>query len=133
PNWRSTTGSPARFDALAQKLKTQPVVISLPGGATLFFDYSILIASTLNAMYDSFSWPGFAQFLALLEAEASSSALGAQLTASWESQGLITKRGFPAYPNLLEGFPGVACSDTDNPHSYAAWSQAAADAQAQFG
>jgi pimeloyl-ACP methyl ester carboxylesterase len=133
PNCAFAPGSAGRFDALAQKLKTQPVVISLPGGATLFFDYSILIANALGAMYDSFSWPGFAQFLALLEAEASSSALGAQLTASWEGQGLITKRGFPAYPNLLEGFPGVACSDTDNPDSYAAWSQAAADAQAQFG
>jgi pimeloyl-ACP methyl ester carboxylesterase len=133
PNCAFAPGSAGRFDALAQKLKTQPVVISLPGGATLFFDYSILIANALGAMYDSFSWPGFAQLLALLEAEASSSALGAQLTELWESQGLITKRGFPNYPNLLEGFPGVACSDTDNPDSYAAWSQAAADAQAQFG
>jgi hypothetical protein len=33
----------------------------------------------------------------------------------------------------LESFPGVACADSDNPHTYAAWSAAAAAAEAQFG
>ena len=35
--------------------------------------------------------------------------------------------------NFLEGFPAVACSDSDNPDAYAAWSAAAAAAEASFG
>jgi len=33
----------------------------------------------------------------------------------------------------LESFPGVACADSDNPHTYAAWSAAADAAEAQYG
>ena len=39
----------------------------------------------------------------------------------------------PDYPNFVEGFPGVACSDSDNPDAYAAWSIAGAAADARFG
>ena len=48
---------------------------------------------------------------------------------------LIAKRGFPRYPNFIEGTPAVACPDTDNPDDYAAWSTAAAasDATGYFG
>jgi pimeloyl-ACP methyl ester carboxylesterase len=87
--------SASRFDALAQSLKTQPVLITLPDGTLLFFNYSIFIANALGAMYNSFSWPSFAELLALIEAEASSTALGAQLQTFWASQGFIAKRGFP--------------------------------------
>ena len=45
----------------------------------------------------------------------------------------IAKRGFPQYPNFVEGFPAVACSDSDNPDSYAAWSAAGAASDAAFG
>jgi pimeloyl-ACP methyl ester carboxylesterase len=47
----------------------------------------------------------------------------------------VTKRGFPTYPNFLEGFPAVACSDSDNPDDYQAWvdAGAAADATSYFG
>ena len=37
------------------------------------------------------------------------------------------------YVNELEGFPGVACTDGDNPHNYPAWSIAGALADAQYG
>jgi hypothetical protein len=37
------------------------------------------------------------------------------------------------YLNFPEAFPGVACSDTDNPDDYAAWSRAGKAAQARFG
>jgi hypothetical protein len=37
------------------------------------------------------------------------------------------------YENFVEGFPGVACSDSDNPDAYAAWSIAGARSDAQFG
>ena len=41
--------------------------------------------------------------------------------------------GFPEYPNFVEGFPAVACTDSDNPDSYAAWSAAGAASDAAFG
>src|SRR5207249_4418253 len=36
-------------------------------------------------------------------------------------------------PNFVEGFPGVACADSDNPDSYDAWSTQGALADEQFG
>jgi hypothetical protein len=37
------------------------------------------------------------------------------------------------YVNDIEGFPGVACSDTDNPDDFGAWSTAGAAADAAHG
>jgi pimeloyl-ACP methyl ester carboxylesterase len=37
------------------------------------------------------------------------------------------------YPNAVEGSPGVACSDTDNPRSFATWQQAADRAEQRYG
>jgi pimeloyl-ACP methyl ester carboxylesterase len=45
----------------------------------------------------------------------------------------IAKRGFPHYFNAPEGFPGVACADSDNPDSYDAWVTAGAAADAAHG
>ena len=125
-------GAAARFAALADSLKTSPIALPIGPDQTMSFTYAHLISNALGAMYNSFSWPSFADFLAFLESQTSVSA-GARLTAYWQEQGYITKRGFPRYPNFLEGFPGVACSDSDNPDSYRDWSVAAATAEAQFG
>jgi pimeloyl-ACP methyl ester carboxylesterase len=125
-------GAAARFAALADSLKASPIPLPLDPNRTFLFTYADLVANTLGAMYDSFSWPSFADFLAALESEASVSA-GVTLTTFWRERGYITKRGFPRYPNFLEGFPGVACSDSDNPDSYQDWSVAATAAEAQFG
>ena len=124
----------ARFAALAAQLQSAPIPIVNPvSGAIFLFDYSALIANALGAMYDSFSWPAFAGFLAFLDAQADPATLGLALGALWEQEGFITKRGFPTYRNSIEGFPGVACSDSVNPTSHAAWSAAADAAEAQFG
>jgi len=84
-------------------------------------------------MYDSLGWEDFAQLLADIESQASAATLGARLETLWHGPSYIAKRGFPRYPNFVEGFPAVACSDSVNPHSYSAWSQAGAAADAQFG
>jgi hypothetical protein len=84
-------------------------------------------------MYDSSSWPFLAGLLAFLESQASPTTLGTALEALWRSEGYIAKRGFPRYPNYVKGFPAVACSDSDNPDSYAAWSDAGAAADDEFG
>ena len=126
--------SAARFAALAAQLKAAPIQITDPSTGQQFpFTYQDLIANALFAMYDSFSWPNLANLLAFIDSQASSTTLGTALQALWNSEGYIAKRGFPRYPNLVEGFPAVACSDSDNPGSYAAWSTAGAASDEQFG
>jgi len=133
PNCAFSGNAVQRFAALANRLRTSPLDVILPDGSTFHFTYADLIGNALGAMYDSFSWPSFAQFLADVEGLASPAILGARLQVYWERAGYVTKRGFPHYANFAEGFPGVACADTNNPTNYAAWSAAAANAGAQSG
>ncbi len=77
------------------------------------------------------TWPDFAQFLADLEAATSD-------TASDTMREAVTNisRGQPpaaGYQNIVEGNPGVVCSDSDNPDRHRHWSQAGADADRRFG
>jgi len=131
--------SAARFKALGDSVKAHPLVVTNPDGSSLEINYSILIAITLGAMYDSLSWEDFAGTLAALEAAAAAPAkadaakLGARLQPYLGVPSYITKRGFPHYSNQVEGFPAVACADSDNPHAYSAWSSAGAAADAATG
>lgn len=133
PNCAFGPASAARFAAMAGALRAHPLIITLPNGDTFVFTYAILIANALGAMYDSYSWPSFAEFLAAIESLASPPVLGVRLQAFWERVGFITKRGFPHYFNAAEGFPGVACGDSDNPTQYPIWSAAAAASEVQDG
>jgi hypothetical protein len=72
-------------------------------------------------MYSSTSWKFFAQVLARIETS-NPAAAGASL------QAFLTKYGPSLYPNFVEGGMAVQCEDSDNPHSYAAWSIAGAQA-----
>ena len=128
-------GAAGRFATLAARLRAHPLSITDPAsGATYSFGYADLIINALIALYNSFSWPAFADFLAFVESQPPPLALGQRLQALREAS-FITKRGFPQYPNVLEGFPSVVCSDSDNPDSYAAWHAAslAEDALGYFG
>lgn len=126
-------GAASRFAALANRLKTEPVLIPQPDGSVFPLNYSVFVAISLGAMYDSFSWPSFAEFLQAIESAAPAATIGARLEALWQSLGFVTKRGFPRYSNAIEGFPGVLCADSDNPQDYAAWSAASAAEEARFG
>ena len=126
-------GAADRYATLAAGLRSAPIEIVFPDGSFFFFAYQDLISNTLGAMYDSFSWPDFAEFLAAVESLAPPQQLGQLLYAFWDDMGFITKRGFPRYPNFIEGFPGVACADSDNPDHYSAWWDAAQQAEADFG
>ena len=126
PNCAFSGDSAARFAALADQLKAGPIDVVDPiSGAVVPFRYQDLIANALFSMYDAASWPALAQFLAFIEQQASAATLGKALARLWVDQGYISKRGFPRYFNALEGFPSVACSDTDNPDDYAVWSEVA--------
>ena len=118
----------ARFDALAAKLKTAPV--TLPDGFTV--GYSDLIGVTLGSMYSAFAWPFLADFLVEVEngTPARVALARARLAASL---GVTTPAAAARFPQTLEGFVGVACSDSQNPANYGAWPRAGAAADAESG
>jgi pimeloyl-ACP methyl ester carboxylesterase len=125
----------ARFASLAERLRAGPIEITDPEtGETVPFTYADLIGTALGAMTFSPSWPPFAQFLVELEAAAGPSALGRALWAVEQKTGLTFagERRVP-YENFVEGFPGVACSDSVNPDDHSYWSRAGAAADEQFG
>ena len=123
-------GAARRFATLARRLLREPVEVTFPDGSTFLVDYSNLIGATLGAMYDSPSWPEFASLLADVEAQAAS-----PVTLAARLQRFLRRPAYQDdfYPNDLEGFPGVACSDSDNPTHFAAWSINGALADARFG
>ena len=125
--------SAKRYAALATELRQEgPITIVDPSGQSFLYNYSFLIGDTLGAMYGSPGWPDFARLLAFLEANDDPKATGAALFAFRHAVGLDDPT-FARYVNDLEGFPGVACSDSDNPTAYSAWSAAGKDADEQFG
>lgn len=91
-------GAASRFATLAASLRAAPIQIELPDGSVFYFTYQDLISNSLGAMYDSYSWPDFALFLAAIESLAPPAELGARLYAVWNDLGFINKRGFPHYP-----------------------------------
>ncbi|NND04664.1 MAG: alpha/beta fold hydrolase [Acidimicrobiia bacterium] len=128
-----------RFDYMADVLWEEGyVLITDPDGNQFPFLYSDLIGSSLGPLYDSFGWPFHAEFLAYIEGQIRPPTLS--LTA--EQLGHV-QIGFDAlaeerlarerYPNVVEGFPGVACSDTNNPDEYSAWPESGAAADAAYG
>jgi pimeloyl-ACP methyl ester carboxylesterase len=118
-----------RFAALATKVKAQP--IQLPDGSAV--NYSNLILTTLVSLYNPLTFSDLAAVLAGLESLADPVALGIRLKGLMARPSLITKRGIPRYENFVESTPSVACSDSDNPHSYNTWFQDGLAADAQFG
>jgi hypothetical protein len=110
------------------------VVIDVPAGPNgelvqIPIFYGDLIGLTLGAMYDSGSWPFLAQDLAFLEAviTGTPSVAPAGFEIGRTFQAYTSKRGFPRYFNFVEGFPAVACADSDNPDRIADWVAAAGD------
>ncbi len=123
----------ARYAVLAEQLRATPLeVVDPETGETFLVTYQDLIAESLGAMYDSFSWPDFAGLLAALESLVVSPAAGRIDVALSEARDR-RRRGREEYPNFVESFPGVACSDSVNPDDHEAWSRAGADADEQFG
>jgi pimeloyl-ACP methyl ester carboxylesterase len=134
PNCAFSGDSAARFAAVADQLRAGPIdVVDPVSGAVVPLHYQDLIVNAFASMYDAGSWPALAAFLEFIEQQASPATLGAALAKLWVDQGYISKRGFPRYRNALEGFPAVACSDTDNPDDYAVWPEAAAADDAAHG
>jgi pimeloyl-ACP methyl ester carboxylesterase len=110
-----------RYARLAKRLRKAPIH---------HVHYQDLISGTLGAMYDSSSWPDLARALADLEGRAPAGRLERDLAALRRADGLSAAA---RYRNFPEGFPGVACSDSDNPSDYEAWHDQGAIADERFG
>ena len=119
----------ARYDALAQRLLTEPIEIVDEFG-TFVFTYADLVSTTIGVLYAPFIWPDFAALLADLEATESSADLRQTLTQVTSTLALQAPQE-QDYPNFVEAFPGVACGETDNPARYEAWPASAAAADQQ--
>ena len=107
--------------------------ITFPDGTTELLDYSNLIGATLGAMYDSLVLAGLRA--AARRRRGAGAPRRRRLAARLQrfARAARATRTTDFYPNFLEGFPGVACSDSDNPDHYAAWSINGALADARFG
>jgi pimeloyl-ACP methyl ester carboxylesterase len=132
PNCAFSAGDPARrFDRLARRLLREPAEFTDPTtGETFVVTYADLIAATLGVLYDPIVWPEWAEVLQALDEQTSPAAAAAGLrTVRALLRGTFQQED---YPNFIEGFPGVACSETHNPSNVGAWSRAARAQDRQF-
>lgn len=129
--------SAARYAAIAEVLRRGPAEIVDPTtGETFFVTYADVIGLSLSVMYDSSAWPFLAFLLADLETQivpsrAPTGSFAEARNALLEATSYAERTS--RYPNFIEGFPGVACSDSDNPDSHRFWSRAGAEADAAHG
>jgi pimeloyl-ACP methyl ester carboxylesterase len=132
PNCAFSAGNPVRrFDRLARRLLREPAEFTDPTtGETFVVTYADLIGNTLGVLYDPFFWPEWAEVLQALDEQTSPAAAAAGLKAVRARLGVAFQQ--EDYPNFIEGFPGVACSETHNPSNVGAWSRAARAQDRQF-
>ena len=122
-NCAFSAGDPKRrFDRLAQRLLREPAEVIDPDGVPVTITYADMVTITLGALYDAASWPDLAGFLQALWEQTSPRAAGASLQTLRARFGTGLQQ--EEYPNFVEGFPGVACSETHNPSTVGAWSRA---------
>jgi pimeloyl-ACP methyl ester carboxylesterase len=130
PNCAFSEGNPKRrYDRLAQRLLREPLELPDGQGGTFLLTYADLVGETLGAMYDPASWPDFAVALQEVYELADPEAAAAAFQALRARRGVLQQE---EYPNFVEGFPGVACSETHNPSNVGAWARAARAQDRQF-
>jgi len=133
PNCAFAGDSSKRFAALVQRLREHPVDFVDPGtGEIVSVTEQLLIAFTLGSLYLPFVWPDAAALLADLESQASAETLGQRVAAIRAGIGAAPAAQEP-YPNFVEGSPGVACSDSENPNRLSAWQRTADSTERRHG
>jgi pimeloyl-ACP methyl ester carboxylesterase len=132
PNCAFSEGNPKRrFDRLARRLLREPAEFTDPTtGETFLVTYNDLIGATLGVLYDPAVWPLWAEILQALDEQTRPAAAAAGLRAVQARLGVKFQQ--EDYPNFVEGFPGVACSETHNPSNIGAWPRAARAQDRQF-
>jgi hypothetical protein len=108
--------SEARFYELADRLREGPLEFTDPfSGETFPYLYQFLVSDVLGALYGPDNFPLLAFYLSALEASPDAETLGFARAELYDAPSYVNKRGFPNYPNFVEGFPGVACEDSVSP------------------
>ncbi len=122
-----------RYDALAEKLLTDgPIQLPNPvTGGTTPFRYQDLIGFSLGNLYNPFGYADMAAGLAFFESIAF--AADPEAPTAQVSPAVLAMMQEEPYNNAAEGFPAVACVDTNNPRLFRAWSEAGLAADAEFG
>jgi TAP-like protein len=122
-NCAFSDGNPKRrFARMARSIRHHPLDIPDGQGGTFPFTYADLVAITLGSMYDPGSWPDLADFLRQIRSFVYPRRAAAALRSLRERLGII---GQKPYQQIVEGFAGVLCSDSDNPNHIRAWSDSA--------
>jgi len=116
-----------RYAALAARLRAHPQ--DVPGGTVT---YALLVGVTLGSLYFTRTWPDTATLLADLEKRPKPAVLARDLATLRSELGLEAAAQEP-YSNDLEGKPAVACSDSNNPDTFTAWTTTAARTERQHG
>jgi pimeloyl-ACP methyl ester carboxylesterase len=123
--------SAQRFASLARLLRQGPLVIGVPPD-TYTVTWADVIYTVLGAMYSPSAWGFLADSLLDLESHAPVAQTLASFARLRSHLGLA-RQPQEEYPNYVESFPGVLCSDSVNPTSFAAWRKAAVSTDQQNG
>ena len=130
-------GAATRFDALAERLRVQP--IPNPNFPDQPLTYQLLIEITTRGLYNPPIWPYIADFLVAAEAgvaastaaalgslEAAEDAVGGPAGAGAAREGALERVEAPSATDYIpvEAVPAVGCSDSRNPSSTGAWATA---------
>jgi pimeloyl-ACP methyl ester carboxylesterase len=122
-NCAFSAGNPKRrFARLARQLRHEPVQLPDGEGGSFPFTYADLVDLTWGALYVPPVWPRLAKLLQRLDTFVNPRRAAAALHALRVRLGLHPGHD---YEQILEGFAGVWCSDTDTPDTAAVWSTAA--------
>ena len=133
PKCAFSGGAAARYAALASRLRANPVPITFPDGTTGSWTTPTSSASRSARCTTRSRGRTSPPSSRTSSTRRAPRTLGARAQRFRGTPAYIAKRGFPRYPNFLESFPPVACSDSDNPDSYDAWWNAGIAADAAHG
>lgn len=115
---------------LFERLKTHPVVVTLPDGTTTTVTYQIAVLVGFQSMYDPAGWSALADLYSQLVTPAKSKAAGVKAPAALVEW---TKRR-EAYPSLAQAMqPCIEATSTGRPLNYPAYADAADQAAPHFG
>lgn len=120
-----------RFYALRERLRTDPITLVFDDGSEQFIDHKLATVATLQNLYNPFAWEFLALDFAFLESIPVTSVTANELSVLGRVSGQIANAEL--VQQTIEGFPGVTCSDSDNPDDGIAWAIAAADAERDYG
>lgn len=109
----------AVYDATMAVLREEPVRLDLGGGFVVEITYQDVVGASLGTFYSPYFWADLAALVSEVAAAAGVADPVAPPEAA-QAERVAVFAGAPM-PQTLEGFDGVACSDSVNPTDRRAW------------